>query len=212
MDSIHSLNPYWLVIGIFIFSIIPIIVGTCSSYLKISIVFGMLRNGLGTQHIPSNLIIVLLSLSLSLIVMQKEFYESSQLVEGLVVNEKLTDFTFLDFKNNLKAISAPWKRFMVAHTGEHELKVLKSIHHDESKESIGMIVSAFILSELKEAFAMGFVLLIPFLIIDLIIVNVLTGLGIQTLTPSIVSLPLKLFFFVMADGWLLVSKNLISSF
>ena len=120
----------------------------------------------------------------------------------------------------------PWLKFMADHTGSREIRSLTQLNAepksgDEIPQEIlrtevinhpRILIPAFMLTELKQAFAMGFVLLLPFLVIDLIVANVLAGLGMFMVSPSMISLPLKLLLFVVSDGWILLSRGLILSY
>ena len=220
-----SITPYWLIISLLAFSFLPILIGTCSSYLKINIVLGMLRSGLGTQHAPSTLVIMVLSLALSAFVMApviEKCLERSDVIFN-EFSEKKSSLK-LDIEK-LKDVFQPWQEFMKVHSGAYEIDVFQELaksrylsnsndKHENNSSGIPLYVifPAFILSELKEAFLMGFILLLPFLVIDLIVANILAGMGMYMLSPTMISLPLKLLFFVMADGWLLLSQSLITSY
>ena len=220
----NSITPFWLIVSLIFFSLVPILIGVCTSYLKINIVVGMLRNGLGTQHAPSNLVIMVLSLSLSIFIMAPVVERSLELSDGLFNNVSDKNFSKGFDLKNLKPVLKPWQDFMQQQSGSYEIEVLQELakqHHlsnvldeENSKNEIPLyiLVPAFLLSELKEAFSMGFIILLPFLVIDLIIANILAGMGMYMLSPTIISLPIKLLFFVMSDGWLLLSQSLISSY
>lgn len=240
-----SINPMWFIFITLSVSLIPIILGVCTSYLKISIVLTLLRNGFGTQQFPGNILILVLSFSLSLFIMFPVYEESYSLTKEFQ-NKKFSDFNFDDATKIFQKISVPWKDFMLKHAGKKELKMLTDIkqeivnkYEDKAKktlldknniknelknfdnvqkedklqdESFSIVLLAFVFSELKEAFAMSVSLLVPFLVIDIIVANILVGLGMYMLTPSLISLPIKILIFVLIDGWLLLGKSLILSF
>lgn len=266
MNANLAVNPMWFIFITLLVSLIPIILGVCTSYLKISIVLTLLRNGFGTQQFPGNILILVLSFSLSLFIMFP-VYEESYNITKEYHNKKFNEFNFDDAMGIFQKISVPWKEFMLKHSGKKELKLLHDIKNDivkkyneekesenetkdnkevknedninvvtdkvsnvkklkeDSKEiknntkkfniedeSFPIVLLSFIFSELKEAFAMSVSLLIPFLVIDIIVANILVGLGMYMLTPSLVSLPIKILIFVLIDGWLLLGKSLILSF
>ncbi|MGI6680508.1 MAG: hypothetical protein ACOX3T_03345 [Bdellovibrionota bacterium] len=289
MNTSMAINPMWFIFITLLVSLIPIILGVCTSYLKISIVLTLLRNGFGTQQFPGNILILVLSFSLSLFIMYPVYEESHDIAKSFQ-NVKLQEFKFNDAMDIFKKISVPWKNFMLKHSGKKELALLVDIKKDivkkhdiekskesnsesnkesnnesnnesykvsnkvsnkeiskeknkennkeivfkdgkevlnknlealkvqkeelktRDEESFPIVLLAFLFSELKEAFAMSVSLLIPFLIIDIIVANILVGLGMYMLTPSLVSLPLKILIFVLIDGWLLLGKSLILSF
>ncbi len=255
MNFQSSINPFWFIFITFAVALIPIILGVCTSYLKISIVLTLLRNGFGTQQFPGNILILVLSFSLSLFIMFPVYQESIEISKEFQ-NKKFSEFSMKDAINVFKKISIPWKKFMIQHSGEKEMLVLRGLREDflkeqsknnekidikndkdtkktnnkkiklkEKKEKITpkkiaenqeedfpIVLLSFLFSELKEAFAMSVSLLIPFLIIDIIVANILVGLGMYMLSPSLISLPIKILIFVLIDGWLLLGKSLIFSY
>ncbi len=229
MDHLSTFNPYWLVFFSLLFAIVPVLIGVCTSYLKISVVLGMLKSGLGTQHTPSNLIVMSLSIALSIFVMAPVIEESIKAIdasEGVSLNNP-PELKSID---KFQPIIKPWKTFMQTHAGEREVATFLDIEKELSAKKIKeetedtkaeqevkeldlrILIPAFLLTEIKEAFAMGFLLLLPFLVIDLIVANVLAGMGMYMLSPVMISLPLKLLFFVLSDGWLLLCKSLVMSY
>lgn len=211
MTQVH---PYWLLAATFLMALVPVALGACTSYLKISIVLGMLRNALGTQQAPGGLIVMTLSLALSLSIMAPVLEESLAAADAL----RASDLAQPPRQEALKAaaaLGAPWRRFMLLHAGSRELQMLASLNAlpgAGDDPPLSVLLPAFAISELKEAFAMGFVLLLPFLVIDLVVANVLAGLGMYMMSPVMISLPLKLLLFVVADGWLLLCRALLLSY
>lgn len=219
-------SPLWLVATALGLSLIPIVVGVSTSYLKISIVLGMLRQGLGAQQVPGNLVVMALSFALSLMVMGPVIDKCV----GNIQSALPKNFNGVPNKENLTAIFnalTPWREFLESHAGEREkifvssltkvhsvdIKTEKAEEADPNKEiSPFGVLLAFLLSELKEAFSMGFVLLLPFLVIDLVVSNILVGLGMFMVSPSMITLPLKLIVFVLCDGWMMLSKGLVISY
>ena len=114
----------------------------------------------------------------------------------------------------------PWKEFLVSHSGERELKTFLVISGVEAKEgesarkdvTLGVALGAFVLSEIKNGFVTAFILLLPFFVIDLVLANILVGMGLTMMSPSVVGLPLKLLLFVSTDGWLMLARGLITSY
>jgi type III secretory pathway component EscR len=214
-------NPLWLVVAAFGLGLFPIAFGVVTAYLKISIVLGLLRSGLQSQQVPSNLVIMAVSAAITIFVMAPVIKASSDKFSQLD-SKKFVASPSASSIAALAPVAEPWLAFMREHSGERELLALRTIDgakvEDNSKGqkkdevSFHILVTAFVLTELKEAFAMGFVLLLPFLVIDLIVGNVLVGLGMQMVSPALISLPLKLILFVISDGWLLISKGLIESY
>ncbi len=241
----NSLHPYWLVILAFILGLVPILIGIATSYLKVNIVLGFLKSGLGTQQAPGAVVVMALSISLSLFIMSPVIEETAKIGATLPM-ERLLKAPTMAALAELSPILQPWRSFLARHLGERELNYIvsevvklkdgevlpslpahgaeiqaegggtgdptSSMAFDRAHLPLKVLLPTFVLSELKEAFSMGFVLLLPFLVIDLIVANILVGLGMSMVSPPLISLPLKIALFVAADGWLLLSKGLIQSF
>lgn len=212
-------HPFWLVIAAGMIALVPILIGILTSYVKISIILSFLRSGLGAQQVPGNLAIMALSLALTAYIMSPVLVETA----GLASNIEPKTFTSApDLKDyeKLTPIFEPWKKFMTKHSGAKEIHVLSQLassHGSEdvpsdSESSLRVVMPAFVLTEIKAGFSMGFMVLLPFLIIDLAVANILAGMGMYMLSPVIVSLPLKLLLFVMGDGWILLTKGIIQSY
>jgi type III secretory pathway component EscR len=210
------MHPYWLLIVAGVFAIVPVILGVASSYLKISIVLGVLKNALGTQTFPNQLIVMALSICLSFFVMHPVIEQSVKLApsEDFVKLQKLPSAK--EF-SNYAVMLTPWISFLEKHAGAKEIEVFRNLAtKSEGSTSVNnglhILLPAFMVSELKEACLMAFFVLLPFLVIDLIVSNILVGLGMFMLSPVLVSLPLKLLLFVVADGWILLLKSLVNSY
>lgn len=219
-------NPFWIIIFSFLMAGIPVLASLGTAYIKVHIVLGMLRNGLGTQNIPGALIIAALSIMITCMVMAPVFVETIRLVDKADFKD-VTDPILLVKNPQMADILVPWKRFMFTHAGSRELQVFESLQHvgtdssraeefsarpDFESSTYAVVVPAFVVSELKEAFAMAFALLLPFLVIDMVVSTVLAGLGMFMVSPVLISLPLKLLLFVFADGWLLIVHGLVRSY
>lgn len=207
-------NPLWLIVLAAAVAILPILIGILTSYVKINIILSFLRSGLGAQQVPGNLVIMALSLALTAYIMSPVISKTFEIGENIQVEDFKGSPNFENLKK-LTPLFAPWSEFMLKHSGEREIAVLTQLAEEEkTKEEppIRIVIPAFVLTEIKAAFMMGFMVLLPFLVIDLVVANVLTGMGMYMLSPVIVSLPLKLILFVMADGWLLLTKGIIQSY
>jgi type III secretion protein R len=221
----ESAHPSWYLVFTFTLALIPLILGTTTSYLKISLALGVLRNGFGAQQVPSNTVIMVLALVLSLFIMQPTL---EQVVENLTTlpQTKVTTAPTIEQLRLYAQALLPWRQFIEQHAGQREILILNEFSQarrertaeqskpitEQSEASIRVLIPAFVLTELKEGLMIGFVLLLPFLIIDLVIANILAGLGMYMMSPTIISLPLKLLLFVSVDGWLLMSKGFIASY
>ncbi len=218
-DAIH---PLWLIAASLAFSTVPLVIGVCTAYLKVSVVLGMLKSGIGAQQVPGILLVMSLSLALTGYVMGPVIEETIFAARSIKIPtfSKVPEFGSLD---SLKPLVAPWRDFMSKHAGERELAALSALSEKTSdrkeeelvshgRDDLRVLLPAFMLTELKEAFSMGFVLLLPFLVVDLVVANVLAGMGMFMVSPAMISLPLKLLLFVVSDGWLLLSRSLIVSY
>ncbi len=218
-----SINPLHIITASALIALIPIAIGLFTSYIKLSVVFGMVKNALGTQQVPGPMVTMALSLGLTVFIMSPVFERMSDIIKTKNL-EKLIEKPGLAGLIELAPVIKPWTEFITAHCGKRELAVLSMLPKDEreSKDfqqsssnqnpSFKVVMVAFVLTELKEGFSMAFVLLLPFLVIDLIVANVLAGMGMYMVSPQMISLPLKLLLFVIGDGWLLLAKGLINSY
>ena len=194
-----------------ILSLAPSILVMMTCFTRIVVVLSLLRTAIGLQTSPPNAVIVSLALFLTLFVMtptMKEAYAAG--IEPLV-NQQITTEVALD-----KA-SVPLKKFMLAHVREADLKLFLDLSHEKPPSSpdgvsISTLAPAFMLSELKRAFEIGFMIFVPFLIIDMAVASILMSMGMMMLPPTVISLPFKLIFFVLVDGWRLVTGSLVESY
>lgn len=195
-----------------LFSFVPAIVMMMTSFTRIVIVLSILRQATGLMQAPSSQIIIGLSLFLTFFIMAPVFDEiGSQAIEPYFNEE-------IGFKEALNRGEKPLRHFMLNQTREADLGLFSTLYgKDEGFDSmddipLNVVVPAFVTSELKTAFQIGFLIFIPFLIIDLVVASVLMAMGMMMLSPMIVSLPFKIMLFVLVDGWNLVIGTLASSF
>ena len=189
----------------------PSLLVMMTAFTRIVIVLSLLRAALGAQGTPPNIVLIGLSLFLSLFVMQPTL--DASYTAGI---KPMIDGT-VDQMAGLKLASEPFRHFMALNLRPADLQLFETIGHlppapDADHAAWRAIIPAFLVGELKRAFEMGFLLYLPFTIIDLVVSSVLMSLGMMMLPPSGVSLPFKLIFFVMADGWRLVAGSLTQSF
>jgi flagellar biosynthetic protein FliP len=200
-----------LLIGLSVLSLAPSLVIMMSAFTRIVIVLALTRNALGLQGIPPNQVLIGLALFLSLFVMAPTLSEVNQVaLQPYLAGE-------LDQGQALARASEPVKEFMLAHTRTEELELMVDASGQpppETPEDVSLLtlIPAFMLSELKTAFIMGFVIFVPFLVIDLVVSAVLMSLGMMMLPPVFVSLPFKLLLFIMVGGWSMVVETLLGSF
>jgi len=199
------------ILALTLISLLPAILLTCTSFTKILVVLGLTRNALGLQQTPPNQVLAGLALFLSLFIMGPVLSEINDAgVQPYLDGDKTTSQAYTDGVKPLKA-------FMLDHTDDAELELLtnvakRELPKDRDDVSMATLVPAFVLSELKEAFIIGFIVFIPFLVIDIVVSGALMALGMMMMPPVMVSLPFKLLLFVLVDGWGLVIKSLVASY
>jgi flagellar biosynthetic protein FliP len=194
-----------------VLSLAPSILIMMTSFTRIVVVLSLLRTALGTATAPPNAVIVSLALFLTAFVMGpalQRTYETG--IRPLIANEITAEQAF-------ERGSVPLRDFMQKNVREKDLKLFVDMANEAKPEkpedlSLRVLVPAFMISELKRAFEIGFLLFLPFLIIDLVVASVLMSMGMMMLPPVVVSLPFKLIFFVLVDGWSLVAGSLIQSY
>jgi len=194
-----------------ILSLAPAIVVTMTSFSRFIIVFSLLRQAIGTHQVPPNQVLVGLALFMSFIVMSPTLKRMNE--EGLQPYQR----NELTQKDALEAAGKPLREFMLKHTREKDLALFVSLSQKEKPKSVdevsmAHIVPGFIISELKSAFQIGFMIYLPFLVIDIVVASVLLAMGMLVLPPVLISLPFKLMLFVLVDGWNLIVGSLIKSF
>jgi flagellar biosynthetic protein FliP len=192
-------------------SILPALLITMTSFTRIVIVLAILRQGLGTQQTPSNQVMIGLAFFLTLFVMAPVAEEVNQRAVTPYLADKLGAM------DALREASNPLRHFMLAQTRETDLAMFASMSpagplNAPDDVPFSILLPSFVTSELKTAFQIGFLLLIPFLIIDLVVASVLMSMGMVMLSPLIISLPFKIMLFVLVDGWSLVMSTLVESF
>lgn len=194
-----------------VLTLLPAALLMMTSFTRIIIVLAILRMALGTAQTPTNQILIGLALFLTLFVMAPVFEKVNQEAVQPYLNDQLT------MQEALQKASDPFRTFMMRQTRESDLALFGRISGRENIESpdevpFTMLMPAFMTSELKTAFQIGFLLFIPFLIIDLVVASVLMAMGMMMLSPLIISLPFKIMLFVLVDGWTLVVGSLAASF
>ncbi|WP_393959054.1 flagellar type III secretion system pore protein FliP [Priestia megaterium] len=194
-----------------VFSVAPGILIMMTCFTRIVIVLSFVRTSLGTQQMPPNQVLVGLSLFLTFFIMAPTFSQVNEQALQPLLKEKIT------LNQAYEKAAEPVKEFMSAHTRQKDLALFleyADIDKPSSVQDIPLtaLVPAYAISELKTAFQIGFMIFIPFLIIDMIIASVLMSMGMMMLPPVMISLPFKILLFVLVDGWNLVIKSLLISF
>ncbi|MDE2182302.1 MAG: flagellar type III secretion system pore protein FliP [Alphaproteobacteria bacterium] len=194
-----------------ILSVAPSILIMMTSFVRIVVVLSLLRTALGLQQSPPNSVIVSLALFLTLFVMTPTLKDAyAQGVEPLIAGQITTEQAF-------DKAAVPMKTFMLGHVRQADLKLFLDMSGKKTPPTaeavpLTTIAPAFMLSELRRAFEIGFLIFVPFLIIDMAVASILMSMGMMMLPPVIISLPFKLIFFVLVDGWRLVSGSLVESY
>lgn len=198
-------------IGITLLSIAPSLLVMMTSFTKIFVVLAMARNALSLPAIPPNQVLAGLALFLSFFVMQPVFAQVNELgVQPYLAGS-------IDFAGALEAGSAPLRTWMLGFTREEDLALMTraaGLPNPDSAAAVDMItlIPAFLISELRSAFIIGFVVFVPFLVIDLVVAAALMSMGMMMLPPVMISLPFKILLFILVDGWGLLTTTLISSY
>jgi flagellar biosynthetic protein FliP len=209
-DGSATARVVQLVLLMTVLSLAPSILIMVTSFMRIMIVLSFVRTALGTQNTPPNQVLVALALFLTIFIMTPTFQKSYD--DGLkpMIEQKVDEAT------GIKLAAQPFHDFMMSHVKEKDLQLFV----DMSKTKVGepkdmpyqVLIPAFMISELKRAFEIGFLIFIPFLIIDMVVASVLMAMGMAMLPPIVISLPFKIIFFVLIDGWYMLAGSLVRSF
>lgn len=204
-------TPIKLLLLITILSVAPGVLMLMTSFTRIIIVLGFLRRALGTQTLPPNQVVLGLALILTFFVMAPTLQELNDQSLQPYLSESISE------QEALQRATTTIREFMARHTRKDDLSLFIKIAGEERPETIDdvsffTLVPAFVTSELKTAFQMGFVVFLPFVIIDLVIAAVLMALGMMMLPPVMVSLPFKILLFVLVDGWTLLIQSIVASY
>ncbi len=211
MDAIKDINPIiQMLIVMTVFSLLPFVFCCMTSFLRFVIVFSMLKTAMGTQQVPPSIVIIGLSMILTFFTMGSTF-------------QRMYEMGSVPYKQNQNIVlainegSKPLKEFMMKQTRESDLAFFVELSQKTPPKSpeeitIWQVAPAFIISELKTAFEIGFIIFVPFIVLDLVVANILLALGMFMLSPTIISLPFKLLIFIAVDGWALIVQGLVTSY
>ena len=219
-------RPLVLLGALAVLTLLPFVIIMVTSFVKISVVLSIVRSAIGTQQIPPTQVITGLSIVLTVYIMApvgiqiydatKDTVEARQPGATLVSTETV-DLLF----RALGEAGPPLKAFLKKNSHDKDqamfFSMAKRLRRPEDRAGVGpedfmVLIPSFVISELKEAFQIGFIIFVPFLVIDMIVSNILMALGMQMLSPTTISLPFKLLLFVMIDGWYLITKGLITGY
>ena len=205
---VQTLN---IVIILTVLVLAPSLVMMMTSFTRLLIVFGFLRQALGTQQMPPNQILVSMALILTFFIMEPCLQEAYKNGITPYMNEQI------GYEDAFNRSIAPFEDFMLRNTREKDLALFLRIRgqgniESEADLSLSILLPAFMISELKTAFEIGFLLYLPFLVIDMVVSSVLMAMGMMMLPPVMISLPFKIILFIMVDGWNLVIGSVVQSF
>jgi len=221
-DSIAS-KPLVLMVALGALSLVPFLILMVTSFVKISVVLSIIRSALGTQQIPPTQVITGLAIILTIYIMAPvglDMYRSAGSLFGQSGELLSTQSVGLLVQAANKA-KEPMREFLLKHSTLKDRNMFynlaKRLRHEADREDISdrdfmICIPSFVISELKQAFQIGFILFVPFIVIDMVVANILLALGMHMLSPTIISMPFKLLLFVLVDGWYMITKGLIISY
>ena len=194
-----------------VIGVAPAIILMTTSFVRISIVLSMLRSALGLQQSPPNQVMISLALFLTFFIMSPTLEEAYNKGLKPMIDEKITE------EEAIPKIVKPFKKFMINNTRTKDRDLFMAIAKEDPKQELEniplkVVVPSFIISELRRGFEIGFLIFLPFLIIDIVVSSILMAMGMMMMPPVMVSLPFKIIFFVIIDGWYLLAGSLIRSF
>ena len=216
--GVDASQPLEIIILMALVALLPSMLIMMTCFARIVIVLGFLRSAMQTQNTPPNMVLTGLALFLTIFIMAPVFKEINEVAYEPYANEQI------DTKEAFERASVPLKRFMLKQTTNDDLEFFVELSKTEVPEggmteefkendlSLTVIVPSFMISELKRAFQMGFMIFLPFLIIDIVVGSTLMSMGMMVLPPAMISMPFKILIFVLADGWNLMIGSLVTSY
>ncbi len=219
IDDVLS-RPLVLVVALAAFSLVPLAFMTVTAFVKIETVLQIVRGAIGAQGVPSTTVVMALAGALTLLAMASTGEKVASRAAPLLSAREMGD-TVAFVQDAIAAVGEPMREFLKANTSDKEkgrfLDVARQVRPESERAGVGesdmsVLIPAFVVTELTEAFALGFLLYLPFLVIDLVVANVLLALGMQMMTPTQISLPFKLLLFVAIDGWGLLARSLVAGY
>lgn len=208
--SRHGTQPLDLLVGLTMLSFVPLALVTCTSFIRIVVVLSLVRSAIGASALPPNAVLTGLALVLTLVVMAPTAQQIGRDALDPYFHGKLSP------SQTVTRAMGPLRSFMLRQTRAADVALFDRVAHralePERQAPMTVLVPAFVVGELRSAFAIGFALYLPFVAIDLAVAAMLMGLGMMMLSPPVVSLPVKLLLFVMVDGWALLCGGVAGSF
>ncbi|OQX38932.1 MAG: EscR/YscR/HrcR family type III secretion system export apparatus protein [Oceanospirillales bacterium LUC14_002_19_P2] len=214
--DLNLTTPFYLILPLALMSLVPFIAILGTSFLKLVVVFGILRNATGLQQIPPNMALNALAIILTIYIMAPVGMEAYEILKDREVSLK-DDSWRGAFEDGIE----PYRNFLIKNTNEREraffLRSAKALWPPDYQEEIAtdslmVLVPSFAISELTKAFQIGFLLYLPFIVIDLIVSNILLAMGMMMVSPMTISLPFKLLLFVLLDGWTKLIHGLVMGY
>jgi type III secretion protein R len=217
-------NPVVLVIVLGAMALAPFVLMMLTSFVKISVVLSILRNALGTQQVPPNPVITGLAFVLTIFIMvpvARQMYEAAGVQNTREIFSEASVKSLFDASQKAKE---PLRRFLSRHSHAQDrvlfMELATKLNRSDNsqsavqvdKEDFQILIPSFVTSQLKEAFQIGFIVFVPFIVIDMVVANILLAMGMQMLSPVVISLPFKLLLFVLVDGWFLIVRGLVLSY
>jgi type III secretion protein R len=210
-------RPLALVVALALVSLLPFIFMSATAFVKISTVLQIARSAIGAQSIPSSVVVMTLAGALTVLAMAPVGHAIATRAGPLLAKPKLETTTLV--VDGVDAVREPLREFLAKHASPKERGRFLAVARQGGtgvaavdERDLSVLVPAFVVTELTEAFAIGFLIFLPFLVIDLVVANVLLALGMQMLNPTQVSLPFKILLFVAVDGWGLLAQALVASY
>ncbi len=207
-------RPLGLVVALAMVSLLPFAFMSVTAFVKVSTVLQISKSALGAQSVPSNMVVMALAASLTVLAMMPTADKIIARAAPLVAKEKIETLALL--QGGFEAVREPLREFLSKHASPQEkarfVSLVERQRGQATATDLSVLVPAFLVTELTEAFAIGFLIYLPFLVIEIVVTNVLLALGMQMLNPTQVSLPFKLLLFVAVDGWGLLAQALVDSY
>ncbi|MBF8246548.1 MAG: flagellar type III secretion system pore protein FliP [Rickettsia sp.] len=215
-ESLENITLSSKIIQIFllitVLSLAPSILIMITSFIRISLVLSIMRTALGLQQSPPNQILISLSLFLTIFIMYNSFEQAYHKAILPLIEGNISE------KEALPLIIEPFKNFMIKNTRKKDIELFQSIATHNKNEvntdnvDLYILIPSFMISELRRGFEIGFLIFLPFIIIDIVVASILMAMGMMMMPPIMISLPFKIIFFVLIDGWYLISGSLVQSF
>ncbi len=210
-DKSSTARIIQILLVITVISLAPSLLMMVTSFTRIIVVLALLRSAMGTQQTPPNQVLIALALFMTAFIMTPVFKESYEKGMLPLIQEEISE------EEAIREAALPFHKFMLTHVRDKDLELFADMSKGLEMEGpedtpYQVLIPAFMISELRRAFEIGFLLFVPFLIIDMLIASTLMSMGMMMLPPIIISLPFKLIFFVLVDGWYMVAGSLVRSF